>query len=304
MRSHPLASARSVVIRKLCGVWYTGVANSEGHAMAPNPIFTEKNARKLVNVMARCFSNGGSAEEVRKEFAVETALKAPQTYYSALSFAKQRNWLVGGGGRNQSYYLNPDGSWRPPSIGQILGAMDRGQLEHVASLQTEQMEKFERANRRLLASKKAIADGVAGGSAVDALLMIMRDPAVSVRRKIQACEGLLAYKTPQDIADQAKQMLAAIFSDPEQSIDHRLAATTALRKSEDPRVLTEIIRPPARPDPEFDPEKEQRDLAERMRRRHEHLARMDVIIRAEVEAAASELSDYRYPAPTPSDGNS
>jgi hypothetical protein len=59
---------------------------------------------------------------------------------------------------------------------------------------------------------------------------------------------LLAYKTPQDVAESAKLFLASIFTDPEQNIDHRLAATTALRRSEDVRIMPAIERPPARTD--------------------------------------------------------
>jgi hypothetical protein len=48
--------------------------------------------------------------------------------------------------------------------------------------------------------------------------------------------------------------LASIFTDPNQNIDHRLAATTALRKSEDVRIMPAIERP-SPPTPDVDPEK-------------------------------------------------
>jgi hypothetical protein len=60
---------------------------------------------------------------------------------------------------------------------------------------------------------------------------------------LQAAENLLAYKTPQDVAESAKLFVASIFTDPEQNIDHRLAATTALRQSEDVWIMPAIERP-------------------------------------------------------------
>ena len=72
----------------------------------------------------------------------------------------------------------------------------------------------------------------------------MSDPTIPIRGRLQAAENLLAYKTPQDVAESAKLFLASIFTDPEQNIDHRLAATTALRRSEDVRIVPPIERPP------------------------------------------------------------
>jgi hypothetical protein len=37
---------------------------------------------------------------------------ARMTFKRGFNFAKERNWLVGGGGRNKPFFLNPDGSWR------------------------------------------------------------------------------------------------------------------------------------------------------------------------------------------------
>ena len=110
------------------------------------------------------------------------------------------------------------------------------------------LEKLEAANRRLTGSRKAIAAGEAAGTAIGTLVAIMSDPTVSTRGRLQAAENLLAYKTPPDVAESAKLFLASVFTDPEQNIDHRLAATTALRRSEDVRIVPPIERPPARTD--------------------------------------------------------
>jgi hypothetical protein len=110
-------------------------------------------------------------------------------------------------------------------------------------MRDERIEKLERANKRLKGSRRAIAAGEAAGPAIGALAMIMYDPAVSIRKRVQAAEGLLAYKTPQDVAESAKRFLASIFMDPDQNVDDRLAATTALRRSEDTRIVPAIERP-------------------------------------------------------------
>jgi hypothetical protein len=269
--------------------------------MAPNPIVTEKNARRLVNVLA-LFSTGASCEELHSKFGKITSL-GNATFYYALKHAKERQWIIGGGGVGREYVLNPNGCWRPPGTPPPVERPVE-QVEHLLSLEMQRTEKLQAANKRLSGSRKAIANGMGSSTAVEALLTIVQDPAVSTRRKIQACEGLLQFKTPEDIASQAKLFLASVFMDPEQNIDHRLAATTALLKSEDPRIMTEIIRPSARSDDEPESEEVRRERAEVMRRRHEHLAKMDLVIRAEVEAAASELSEKGYLTPTPSDGNS
>ena len=125
-------------------------------------------------------------------------------------------------------------------------------------------------------------------------MTIMQDIKVSMRRRIQAAEGLLQYKTPEDIANQAKQFLASVFMDPDQNIDHRLAATTALRKSEDPRIMPAIERPAPRGDDDgLTPEERKRQREEVMARRRAHLARQSALDAAELEKerAARGLSD-------------
>ena len=64
-------------------------------------------------------------------------------------------------------------------------------------MRAERIEKLERANKRLKGWRRAIAAGEAAGPAIGALVAIMSDPAVSIPKRIQAAEGLLAYKSPQ-----------------------------------------------------------------------------------------------------------
>jgi hypothetical protein len=205
------------------------------------------------------------------------------TFYNALKYAKERRWVIGGG-RDQPYTLDPDGAWkeafRTPSIG--------GSLE-----KEERVEKLEKANKRLTGSRKAIAAGEVAGTAIGALVTIMQDTTINTRRRIQAAEGLLAYKTPQDVADAAKLFLASVFMNPDENIDHRLAATTALRKSEDVRIMPAIERPAPRLD-EVDLEEAKRQREEVYRRRVEHMKRVNAENAAELERqrAAGLIPDH------------
>jgi hypothetical protein len=235
----------------------------------------EKNARRLVNVIAKHFPDGGTSEELRRRFEIETTLKAPETFYAALRYCKARSWLTGGNGRNLPYFLSGDASWRPPeppSIGESLRAMERNQLEHVAGLEIERADKLEIVNRRLRGSKKAIANGQALGGAIGALMAIMLSTTINTRRRIQAAEQLLMYKSPEDIAAQAKLFLSSIFTSDDENIDNRLMATTALRKSEDVRIMPAIERPPPRGnDDGLTPEQRRQQLAEEMAARRKYI---------------------------------
>jgi hypothetical protein len=190
----------------------------------------EKNARRLVGVLAEFFPAGSNCEDLRLKFQ-QIANRKHATFYKCLRFAKTKRWIVADqeicGSVNTTYTLNPDGCWRPPPIGE---GIERHQFEHVLEMRAERIEKLEATNRRLTDSRKAIAAGEAAGSAIGALVAIMSDSTLSTRARLQAADGLLSYKTPSDVAEAAKSFLASIFMDPEQNVDHRLAATTALRR--------------------------------------------------------------------------
>jgi hypothetical protein len=243
----------------------------------------EKNARRLVGVLAEFFPAGSDCEDLRLKFQ-KIANRSHATFYSCLRFAKANRWIVADG---KTYTLNPDGCWRTPPIREEIGAppvWERHQFEHVLTLRAERIDKLEKTNRRLTGSRRAIAAGEAAGPAIGALAMIMSDPAVSIRKRVQAAEGLLAYKTPQEVAESAKLFLASIFTDPDQNIDDRLAATTALRRSEDVRIVPAIERPPARPDDSAEAEEPVVPLKQLVAERR---ARMDRILALSLEERAA-----------------
>jgi hypothetical protein len=150
--------------------------------------------------------------------------------------------------------------------------------------------KLEAANKRLTGSRKAIVAGEAAGPAIGALVAIMSDLTVPIRKRLAAAAGLLEYKTPQDVAESAKLFLASIFMDPEQNVDHRLAATTALRRSEDVRIVPAIERPPARTDDSAQAEEESIPLPQLVEMRR---ARMGRILALPLEERSELFSPSR-----------
>jgi hypothetical protein len=232
----------------------------------------EKNARRLVGVLAEFFPAGSNCEDLRLKFQ-QIANRKHSTFYACLHFARAKRWIVADDEEKnyRTYTLNSDGSWRTPSIGEGL---ERHQFEHVLETRAERIEQLEKRNRQLHASRKAIAAGEAAGPAIGALVEIMSDSKVSVRGRLQAAENLLAFKSPPDVAESAKRFLASIFTDPEQAIDHRLAATTALRRAEDTRIMPPIERPLARPDDSAKAEKPYEPLAVVVARQRARLDRL------------------------------
>ena len=241
----------------------------------------QKNTRLLIGALAEHFPSGSNCGDLRLKFQ-EIANRKHATFYSCLHLAKANGWVVTDG---RIYLLNPNGCWRdcfkPYPIGEEL---ERHQFEHVLTQRTERIEKLERVNRRLTSSRKAIIAGEAAGAAIGALVVIMSDPTLPIRRRLQAADGLLAYKTPPDVAESAKVFLTSIFTDPEQNIDYRLAAITALRRSEDARIMPPIERPPARIDAPREPPEPLRDLVARRRERQDRMER-------EALQAAADISD-------------
>jgi hypothetical protein len=140
-------------------------------------------------------------------------------------------------------------------------------------MRAERIEQLEKRNRQLHASRKAIAAGQVAGTVIGSLVEIMLDPAHSTRARLQAADNLLQYKTPPDVAESAKLFLASIFTDPEQNIDHRLAPTAALRRSEDVRIMPPIERP-VRTDDNVESAEPVEDLATLVARQRARMERL------------------------------
>jgi hypothetical protein len=120
--------------------------------------------------------------------------------------------------------------------------------------------------------------GEAAGTAVGALVKIMQDVTISMRRRIQAADALLQYKAPEDVTEHAKVFLTSVFTNDEENIDCRLEATTLLRRFESPRIAPAVERPSYREPDDMSPEERAADLAMRMEQRRRHIERMSVEI--------------------------
>jgi hypothetical protein len=84
----------------------TGPKGGDGQSVAP-PASNEVHARKLVEVMLKQFP------EVATQTELETASGMKEgTFNRGFKWAREAEWLVGGGGRNLRYQLNPNGSWK------------------------------------------------------------------------------------------------------------------------------------------------------------------------------------------------
>jgi hypothetical protein len=73
--------------------------------------------------------------------------------------------------------------------------------------------------------------------AINALLEIMSNEFATVRRRIEAAEGLLAYEAPPEVVEHARAFLESVFEDSEeQSVQDRLDAVKLARKFEAPKI--------------------------------------------------------------------
>ena len=106
----------------------------------------EKNARRLIGVLVQHFPAGATCEDLRRQFEKDTSLNR-QSFYNALRYTKEQRWIVGGGS-HRLYHLNSDNSWKPAptkSIGDLIGEMDKDQLEYLAGSQAVQIRFWEAA---------------------------------------------------------------------------------------------------------------------------------------------------------------
>jgi hypothetical protein len=65
---------------------------------------------------------------------------------------------------------------------------------------------------------------------------------MSVRRRIEAAEQLLAFEAPPEIVEKAKTFLAAVFENSEEGVADRLDALKLIRKFEAAKVTPRTVR--------------------------------------------------------------
>jgi hypothetical protein len=210
--------------------------------------YVEKNAKLLLRVFVEHYPSGATATDLRLRYETETGLRSASFYY-ALRWCRQKQWIIGGG-RDQEYSLNSNGSWKA-ALPFIEDGQERDQLVCAMELQAEKIERLEIRNRQLRSAKKAIASGETAGSTVATLVQLMADTSLPPRRRLQAAQLLLGFKSPPDIQQHTKQFLHSVFLDKDAHVDHRLLAAETLRRAEDVKVSPAVERPdytPARTD--------------------------------------------------------
>jgi hypothetical protein len=77
--------------------------------------------------------------------------------------------------------------------------------------------------------------------AIETLLQILRNDEVETRRRIEACEGLLAYEAPVEAVDQAREYLVRVFEDQEEILHDRMDALKLARKFEAAKVALPTV---------------------------------------------------------------
>jgi hypothetical protein len=78
--------------------------------------------------------------------------------------------------------------------------------------------------------------------AINALIEIMLNEDISAHRRIEACEGLLTYEGPPEVAERAKEFLTKTFEDSEVGVTDRLDALKLMRKFEAAKVALPTVR--------------------------------------------------------------
>jgi hypothetical protein len=207
-----------------------------------DPIVTERNARRLIDVLAQ-FPGGATSEELRIRFEEVTTLKR-QTFYDTLNYVKYRRWFVGGGGSNKPYQFNPDCSWKPPptSVGQ---AVEKDRMQYLVESQTQQIVELQDEVERLL----DFTNGDGTNVALASLVRIVGDSAATERQRLKAAGAVLGYKVHDDSAAEfTKRYLQSVCTSADVAIDYRIEAGELLRKHEAPRVTSETVRPAYRED--------------------------------------------------------
>src|SRR5690242_13596993 len=110
--------------------------SDEPFRFAISPAVMERNARRLIDIMAQFFPDGATSKDLQIKFEQITGLQR-QSFYDTIGFAKYKRWLIGGG-KNKLYRLNSDGSWKPTQTyaGQIL---EKDRLEYLANSRAQQI---------------------------------------------------------------------------------------------------------------------------------------------------------------------
>jgi hypothetical protein len=216
--------------------------SDETFRFAISPIVTERNARRLVDILAQSFpSSGTTCEELRRVFEKATGLKR-QMFYDTLAYSKHREWVIGGG-VGRPYQLNPNGCWKPPPLSSAGEKLEKDRLAHAVDSQTRRIAELQGEVDSLRDwSKGDDADGA--NVALSSLLRIVSDNTASPRQRIRAASTILSYKVQDsDAVEFTTRFLRSVCTSADIATDYRIEAGELLRKHEAPRIASESVRP-------------------------------------------------------------
>jgi hypothetical protein len=184
-------------------------------SFAMTPI--ERSALRLVGVLAHNFPEGASGDELRAEFEADNSFPRA-TFHAALRYAKERRWVV--------FRFSGD------------------RLVYWAQLQEAPPQE-----NLLDEAEVDLSDGDINGVAVASLVRIVSDDTASMRQRLRAAAAVLGYKVKDAGAvELTRGFLESLCANAEIATDHRIAAGELLRKTEAPKVMSEIVRPDYRED--------------------------------------------------------
>jgi hypothetical protein len=217
--------------------------------MVPDMSPLEKNSRKLVGVIIGSFPNGGTSEDLRRQFQATTGLER-QSFYYALREAKRLGWLISSGeGQGQLYVIDYDAfSKAPASIGE-------SQAEELVE---EPQAEFDTIRTN-------------GGVAITSLIEIVNDRSATVRQRLKAASVLLGYRVGPDVSERTKRFLESVCGRSDVSLDYKIQAAETLRRIEGDPQLRPSIEKIVPPSPPRDREAEEAERQAESARKRAHI---------------------------------
>jgi hypothetical protein len=204
--------------------------------------------------MAKHFSSGVRTEDLRRQFSATTGL-ANQCFYNNFKYLREWAWIVGDGGREQLWFLNPAAPWKAsPSTVDEDGGTEAERLER-AKQKATRLEVLTDAQagkiEELEGQVESLRDWANGSNsrAVGNLIAIVSDASASPRQRLKAAGVLVNYKVQDPAVHEFAKAFLEHLSASAENFDTRIEASEILRRCEDAmlRPSIEKIVPPSPP---------------------------------------------------------
>jgi hypothetical protein len=224
----------------------------------------EETPRRLIEIMAE-LRGGATCESLRREFEAQTGL-ARQCFYNNFKLARQWGWIIGGGGRDELYELNPAAPWKASaSIGAKVGVSEAEQtrLECLVDIQAGRIEELESDVERIRGGEHGVA--------LESLVRIVSDNTATARQRVRAAGVILGYRVTNDVAAFARRYLESVCENAEIPVDYQVQAAETLRRAAGDAMLRPSIEKLTPPSPPRDREAEEAERRIVSERRRKHL---------------------------------